>query len=596
MVVLAGYAPSLLNFRGPLLAAIRAQGHQVIALAPTHDSLLSEDTANISTQLAEMGVHFQGIPMARTGLNPRQDLQTFWHLTQLFKTIRPDVVLSYTIKPVIYGSLAAKVAGVPRINALVTGLGYALVNPVGNWRRQALNLVARRLYAQAFQVCETVIFQNPDDQNQLVKLGLVARSHTAVVNGSGIDLDRFTHQPLPKRPVFLLVARLLRAKGIEEYVQAAVLVKQRTSEARFLLVGPKDLSPDAFNDEDIQRWQTCGVEYLGEVRDVRTVLRQASVYVLPSYREGTPRTVLEAMAMGRPVITTDAPGCRETVVEGQTGYLVPVGDVRTLADRMLSFIENPESRGSFGAAGRLLAEEKYDVHSVNRAMLQIMKLEDPRRELSATTEKFWIRVWKRLAKRGVDLILSALGLMVLALPMMAMALLIRIVTRRPALFQQVRPGLEGRLFTMYKFRTMTDSTDAQGQLLPDADRLTRLGRFLRSTSLDELPELLNVLKGDMSLVGPRPLLSEYLPRYSLRQARRHEVRPGITGWAQINGRNALSWEQKFEYDVWYVDHASFSLDLRILLATIHKVVRREDISAQGEATMSVFQGSHEAGQ
>jgi lipopolysaccharide/colanic/teichoic acid biosynthesis glycosyltransferase len=176
-------------------------------------------------------------------------------------------------------------------------------------------------------------------------------------------------------------------------------------------------------------------------------------------------------------------------------------------------------------------------------------------------------------------------------PLLALGLLIRMITGQPALFRQVRPGLAGQPFAMYKFRTMTDATDNQGQLLPDAERLTRLGRFLRSTSLDELPELINVLRGDMSLVGPRPLLIEYLPRYSQRQARRHEVRPGITGWAQVNGRNTLTWEQKFEYDVWYVDHASLSLDLRILLATIRKVLRREDISAQGEATMPVFLGS-----
>ncbi|ULH14317.1 sugar transferase (plasmid) [Deinococcus sp. KNUC1210] len=204
-------------------------------------------------------------------------------------------------------------------------------------------------------------------------------------------------------------------------------------------------------------------------------------------------------------------------------------------------------------------------------------------------------LWNRLGKRGFDLLLSAVGLTILSVPLLALALLVRVVTRQPPLFRQVRPGLGGQLFTMYKFRTMTDATDSSGKLLPDADRMTRLGRFLRSTSLDELPELINVLKGEMSLVGPRPLLVEYLPRYSPQQARRHEVRPGITGWAQVNGRNALSWEQKFEYDVWYVDHASFALDLRILLATVQKVLRRDGISAQGEATMPVFQGSGRAG-
>jgi lipopolysaccharide/colanic/teichoic acid biosynthesis glycosyltransferase len=161
----------------------------------------------------------------------------------------------------------------------------------------------------------------------------------------------------------------------------------------------------------------------------------------------------------------------------------------------------------------------------------------------------------------------------------------------PILFRQVRPGRNGRLFKLAKFRTMTDERDASGGLLPDASRLTPFGRWLRATSLDELPSLWNVLKGDMSLVGPRPLLVEYLPLYSSEQARRHEVRPGITGWAQVNGRNALTWEQKFELDVWYVDHRSFWLDLRILLMTVRKVFVREGISAKGEATMPRFTGT-----
>ena len=161
----------------------------------------------------------------------------------------------------------------------------------------------------------------------------------------------------------------------------------------------------------------------------------------------------------------------------------------------------------------------------------------------------------------------------------------------PVLFKQVRPGLRGRPFMMYKFRTMTDERDIQGRLLPDEQRLTKLGRFLRSTSLDELPELFNVLKGDMSLVGPRPLLMEYLPLYTPEQARRHEVRPGITGWAQVNGRNAISWEEKFRYDVWYVDNWSFWLDIKILWMTIVSVLKREGISAQGHVTMPPFTGS-----
>jgi len=194
-------------------------------------------------------------------------------------------------------------------------------------------------------------------------------------------------------------------------------------------------------------------------------------------------------------------------------------------------------------------------------------------------------------KRLFDLLSALLALLALCLPLLFLAWQIRRKLGSPVFFRQTRPGLHGKPFNMVKFRTMTDARGPDGALLPDAVRLTPFGRFLRATSLDELPELWNVLKGDMSLVGPRPLLMEYLPLYSPEQARRHNVRPGITGWAQVNGRNALSWEDKFALDVWYVDHRTLWLDVKILWLTVKKVLVREGISAAGEATMSKFTGS-----
>lgn len=194
-------------------------------------------------------------------------------------------------------------------------------------------------------------------------------------------------------------------------------------------------------------------------------------------------------------------------------------------------------------------------------------------------------------KRVLDFV-SSFGLLIILAPIYTcLSLLIWFKLGKPVLFRQERPGLHGRIFKMYKFRTMRDLRDAQGNLLPDEQRLTKLGRFLRSTSLDELPELFNVLRGEMSLVGPRPLLVAYLDRYTTEQARRHEVLPGITGWAQVNGRNAISWEEKFKLDVWYVDHQSFWLDLKILFMTLVKVFKREGISAEGSATAPEFMGS-----
>lgn len=196
-----------------------------------------------------------------------------------------------------------------------------------------------------------------------------------------------------------------------------------------------------------------------------------------------------------------------------------------------------------------------------------------------------------MIKRLVDIIASALGLLLLAPVLLVVAWQIRKKLGSPVLFRQIRPGLHGQPFEMVKFRTMRDALDSQGNPLPDAERMTRFGNFLRSASLDELPELWNVLKGDMSLVGPRPLLMEYLPLYSAEQSRRHAVRPGVTGWAQVNGRNALSWSDKFRLDVWYVDHQSFWLDLKILFLTVKKVLVREGISAEGEVTMPRFTGT-----
>ena len=200
-------------------------------------------------------------------------------------------------------------------------------------------------------------------------------------------------------------------------------------------------------------------------------------------------------------------------------------------------------------------------------------------------------MYRRFGKRWVDLVLSALGFILLSPLLAVVAVMVRRKLGAPILFRQQRPGRGGRPFALFKFRTMLEGRDAQGRFLPDAERLTPFGRFLRSTSLDELPELWNVLRGDMSLVGPRPLLMQYLDRYTPEQARRHEVRPGITGWAQINGRNAIAWEQKFALDVWYVDHLSFWLDVKIIALTLWKTVKREGISQVGQATAEEFMGS-----
>ena len=204
-----------------------------------------------------------------------------------------------------------------------------------------------------------------------------------------------------------------------------------------------------------------------------------------------------------------------------------------------------------------------------------------------------MKLYRVFFKRVIDVTSSACALLVLSVPLAAVTMWLHFANKGAgAFFTQERPGKGGRIFKVLKFKTMTDERDAEGNLLPDADRLTKVGRFVRSTSIDELPQLWNVLKGDMSLIGPRPLLVRYLPLYSPEQARRHEVRPGITGWAQCHGRNAISWQKKFELDVWYVDHISFLTDCKVILTTIKKVIRRVDISEKGHATMEYFNGNN----
>ena len=202
-------------------------------------------------------------------------------------------------------------------------------------------------------------------------------------------------------------------------------------------------------------------------------------------------------------------------------------------------------------------------------------------------------MYDRIIKRGMDLVLSGIALLVLSPVYVVLAVLVRIKLGKPVLFSQERPWRYGKIFKMYKFRSMTDARDAKGALLSDEERLTEFGRLLRATSLDELPELWNIFKGDMSIVGPRPLLVRYLPRYNKRQRHRHDVRPGLTGWAQVNGRNAITWEQKFEYDIQYVKRESFFFDLVIILMTVGKVLRRSGISQEGNATMEEFMGTAE---
>jgi glycosyltransferase involved in cell wall biosynthesis len=290
--------------------------------------------------------------------------------------LRVDMSFAYFIKPVIYGTLAAWLARVPRRFAMIEGLGYAFTpsSDAEPWRRRVLRQMVSRMYQMGLKRAEKVFFLNDDDIMAFVSQGIVPNAKAIKLGGIGVDLAEWQAPPPPTTypVVFLLVARLLREKGILEYAQAARQVKARYPQVRFVLLGGLDPNPGGLSRHQVEAWVAEGLlEWPGHV-EVKPWLAQASVFVLPSYREGVPRSTQEAMAMSRPVITTDAPGCRETVVEGENGFLVPVRDVEALAQRMLRFIEQPALIASMGARSRQLAEERFDVNKINARILAVL--------------------------------------------------------------------------------------------------------------------------------------------------------------------------------------------------------------------------------
>jgi len=379
VLVFGGFDLSLLNFRGALLKALVEAGHEVVGAAPAQ-------TVGVPAQLKALGVRFVPVTLARAGMNPLADWQASCALEALFRKEKPDVVLAYTIKPITYGVPAAKRAGVPRIYALITGLGAAF--NTGGLKGWVLRTVATRLYRRALRHCVRVIVQNQDIAHFMLEKKVMSdQSRLVVIAGSGIDTGHFGRVAIPEgEPIFLLLARMLRDKGVEEYVSAASSVKKLLPQARFLLAGDTDPNPAAISRDQLDAWNVEGVvEYRSAVSDVRPLLAECSVYVLPSYHEGMPRSVLEAMATGRPVITTDTIGCREMVLNagprdandirvGDNGLLVPVRRVEPLAAAMLRLASDAGLRGEMGRRGREIVEQHFDVRLINDVMLREMDL------------------------------------------------------------------------------------------------------------------------------------------------------------------------------------------------------------------------------
>jgi glycosyltransferase involved in cell wall biosynthesis len=374
IAVVCSYTPSLVNFRYKLLQSMVENGHRVIAFGPEHD-------AETIDRLTAIGVRFVQIPMARAGLNPMEDLRTLAALIVQLRRIRADVILCYTMKPVIYGLIAARVCGVRHRHALMTGLGYVFSDDPSNTRLPQIRRIATWLYRIALKGDGRVFVYNSADADDIRTGRMVSPIERMVpVPGSGIDLTHFPSMPLPEGPpVFLMVSRLLRDKGVADFAEAARRLRKDGANARFLLLGPQDPSPLAIQPGEIARWQAEGsIEYLGATDDVRPYLAASTVFVLPSYyREGLPRSILEATATGRAIITTDLPGCREAVAPDENGILAPPRDPAALATAMKRFLDDPGLAARMGFRSREIARDRFDVDAVNRLLLAEMELLRP---------------------------------------------------------------------------------------------------------------------------------------------------------------------------------------------------------------------------
>lgn len=351
------------NFRGDLIKRIIGLGYEVIVTGPDRDNV---------DKIEALGARFVEIPMNKTGTSVFGDLKYAKRLTSMFKQEKPDVTLGYTVKPAIYGAIAAKRAGVPNINSMITGGGYAFI--AKTLKARVISIIVKLLYRIGLRKADHVIFQNPDDLKEFCERKLVKRDKCAFVNGSGVNLTHFERADYPQQPTFFMLSRLLKSKGVCEYLEAARAVKEKHPEVRCYILGKYETTmQDAVDRDYIEQFIRNGIiERFEETTDVRPYYSMCSVYVLPSYREGTPRTVLEAMAMGRPIITTDTQGCRETVEDGKNGFLVPVKNVSTLADRMIYFIDHPLMVEKMGNESIRIVKEKFDVNKVNDDMTRIM--------------------------------------------------------------------------------------------------------------------------------------------------------------------------------------------------------------------------------
>ncbi|MFD0681085.1 MULTISPECIES: glycosyltransferase family 4 protein [unclassified Paenibacillus] len=367
IVCIVPYSKYYINFSWDLLKDMKQEGNEIVALAA--DNIFQQE-------LEAIGVTLITIPLNNTGLNVFYDSYSLHILVKQLKSLQPDIVICYSIKPVLYGTIASRLANIKSTFSFITGIGYVFI---GNTVLQKnLLIIVKMLYRLSLKFSNKIFFENPDDLSLFKSLKLIGKSKDAViVNGSGVDIHKFTYSPPKANPIsFLVISRIIFDKGIIEFIEAAKLLKQKYPQAKFKILGPFVKSPSSIKRETINEWVNQGIiEYLGETTDVRPFIADSSVFVLPSYREGTPKSTLEAMAMGLPVVTTDSPGCRETVVNNVNGFLIPAKDYVALAMAMEKFIMNPDIIQAMGIKSREIAVSKYDVRKVNHFIKKSIGLE-----------------------------------------------------------------------------------------------------------------------------------------------------------------------------------------------------------------------------
>lgn len=528
-------------------------------------------------------------------ISPLQDIVSICNLFALFRRERPDIVHVHTPKASLVGVIAAWAARVPHRIFHSHGLPHSTASGFGRalllWSTKLPSVLATR-----------VLCVSPSVAAQMAEEKLCPVEKLAVLHygsSNGVEAKKaFCPVPHAKgesraalgfAPGDLIIGfagRLVRDKGLSELYRAWTAIREEFPNTYLLIAGCPE-NRDALPPEVLRGLQSDSrVRMLGQFANMPQFYAALDLFALPSYREGLPSVVLESAAMGIPSVTTRAVGAIDSVVDGATGLLVDVGNSLQLEKALRRYLKDPQLRDRHGKQARERVLHLFCPEDVWRAILS-----EYQSLVSESRAGLRQQFMKRAAKRTLDICVSSISLAIAA-PLLAMiALFVRLRMGRPVLFRQIRPGLNERPFQMLKFRTMRDAYCHNGEPLPDRERLTRLGEFLRRTSLDELPELWNVLKGDMSLVGPRPLLLEYLPRYNDLQRRRHDMKPGITGWAQVNGRNALTWQEKFDLDLWYIENFSLSLDLKILWMTFSTVLRSHGVAQQGHVTMPKFAGN-----